>query len=97
VLYNFLISTCGKSKNSDQAIKVKLCYCFFLAGIKFYLYLDFANFSLLLKILDEMKNSGVKPNGQTYICLLNACAAAGRLDPVYVISSLVCIFSPFSS
>lgn len=59
---------------------------FFLAGIKFYLYLDFANFSLLLKILDEMKNSGVKPNGQTYICLLNACAAAGRLDPVYVIS-----------
>jgi len=26
----------------------------------------------------------VKPNVQTYICLLNACAADGRIDRVYV-------------
>ncbi|KAJ4729331.1 Pentatricopeptide repeat-containing protein [Melia azedarach] len=56
-LYNFLISTCGKCKNSDQAIR----------------------------IFEEMKKYEVKPNGQTYVCLLNACAAAGMLDPVYAI------------
>lgn len=33
-----------------------------------------------------MKKSEVKPNAQTFVCLLNACAAAGRLDRVYVIS-----------
>ncbi|KAE9449055.1 hypothetical protein C3L33_19042, partial [Rhododendron williamsianum] len=54
-LYNFLISTCGKCKNSQQAIQ----------------------------ILEEMKRYEVKPTGQTFICLLNACAAAGRLDRVY--------------
>ena len=31
----------------------------------------------------------VKPNVQTYICLLNACAADGRLDRVYVIIPLL--------
>lgn len=31
-----------------------------------------------------MKKSEVKPNAQTFVCLLNACAAAGRLDRVYV-------------
>ncbi|KAL6497566.1 hypothetical protein OROHE_027195 [Orobanche hederae] len=56
-LYNFLISTCGKCKNSDQAIR----------------------------LLDEMKRYEVKPTGQTYICLLHACAASGRLDRVYAI------------
>ncbi|CAH9115372.1 unnamed protein product [Cuscuta europaea] len=56
-LYNFLISTCGKCKNSDQAIRV----------------------------LEEMKRYGVKPSGQTYVCLLNACAAEGRLERVYAI------------
>ncbi|KDP46389.1 hypothetical protein JCGZ_10229 [Jatropha curcas] len=56
-LYNFLISTCGKCKNSDQAVK----------------------------LLEEMKIYEVKPNGQTYVCLLNACAAAGRLDRVRAI------------
>ncbi|KAL6960514.1 hypothetical protein U1Q18_038278 [Sarracenia purpurea var. burkii] len=56
-LYNFLISTCGKCKNSQQATR----------------------------ILEEMKRYEVKPTGQTFICLLNACAAAGRLDRVYAI------------
>ncbi|OVA20559.1 Pentatricopeptide repeat [Macleaya cordata] len=56
-LYNFLISTCGKCKNSDPAVR----------------------------ILEEMKKNEVKPNGQTYICLLNACAATGRIDRVYAI------------
>ncbi|KAK6913049.1 Pentatricopeptide repeat [Dillenia turbinata] len=36
-------------------------------------------------ILEEMKKNEVKPNGQTYICLLNAFAATGRLDRVYAI------------
>ncbi|THF97044.1 hypothetical protein TEA_020468 [Camellia sinensis var. sinensis] len=58
-LYNFLISTCGKCKNSQQAIQ--------------------------LKIFEEMRRYEVKPTGQTYICLLNSCAAAGRLDRVYAI------------
>ncbi|KAJ7970735.1 Pentatricopeptide repeat-containing protein [Quillaja saponaria] len=57
VLYNFLISICGKCKNSDLSIQ----------------------------ILEEMKKAEVKPNVQTYICLLHACAAAGRLDRVYAI------------
>uniref|UniRef100_A0A1D1XUV5 Pentatricopeptide repeat-containing protein At4g35850, mitochondrial n=1 Tax=Anthurium amnicola TaxID=1678845 RepID=A0A1D1XUV5_9ARAE len=56
-LYNFLISTCGKCKQSDAA----------------------------LLLLEEMKINGVKPNGQTYICLLNAYAASGRTDRVYAI------------
>ncbi|KAL0424249.1 UNVERIFIED_CONTAM: Pentatricopeptide repeat-containing protein, mitochondrial [Sesamum radiatum] len=56
-LYNYLISTCGKCKNSDQAIR----------------------------LLEEMKRFEVKPTGQTYICLLHACAASGRLDRVYAI------------
>ncbi|GFP94100.1 pentatricopeptide repeat-containing protein at4g35850 mitochondrial [Phtheirospermum japonicum] len=56
-LYNYLISTSGKCKNSDQAVR----------------------------LLDEMKRYEVKPNGQTYICLLHACAASGRLDRVYAI------------
>ncbi|KAM7509199.1 hypothetical protein LguiA_019652 [Lonicera macranthoides] len=56
-LYNFLISTCGKCKNSDQATR----------------------------ILEEMKRFEVKPTGQTFICLLNAYAASGRLDRVYAI------------
>ena len=33
-----------------------------------------------------MKQYEVKPNAQTFVCLLNACAAAGRLDRVYVTS-----------
>ncbi|KAI3761906.1 hypothetical protein L1987_52329 [Smallanthus sonchifolius] len=57
VLYNFMISTCGKCKNSVEATR----------------------------IFEEMKKSEVKPNGQTFICLINACAAAGRLDQVYAI------------
>ncbi|ESR59894.1 hypothetical protein CICLE_v10015245mg [Citrus x clementina] len=56
-VYNYLISVCGKCKNSDQAIR----------------------------IFEEMKKYEVKPNGQTYVCLLNACGAAGQLDPVYAI------------
>ncbi|XP_022774349.1 pentatricopeptide repeat-containing protein At4g35850, mitochondrial [Durio zibethinus] len=56
-LYNFLISTCGKCKNSNLAIQ----------------------------ILEEMKRYDVKPNGQTYVCLLNACASNGRLDQVLAI------------
>ncbi|KAL8151374.1 hypothetical protein V2J09_021182 [Rumex salicifolius] len=56
-LYNFLISTCGKCKISEQAIL----------------------------LLEEMNRNEVKPTGQTYICLLNACAAVGRLDRVYAI------------
>lgn len=56
-LYNFLISTCGKCKNSENAVQ----------------------------ILEEMKRNEVKPTGQTYICLLNAFAANGRLDQVYAI------------
>ncbi|XP_057791693.1 pentatricopeptide repeat-containing protein At4g35850, mitochondrial [Salvia miltiorrhiza] len=56
-LYNYLISTCGKCNNSDQAIS----------------------------LLEEMKRSEVKPTGQTFICLLHACAASGRLDRVYAI------------
>lgn len=56
-LYNFLIATCGKCKNSEQAIR----------------------------ILEEMKRNEVKPTGQTFICLLNACAASGSLDRVYAI------------
>lgn len=56
-LYNFLISTCGKCKNSDAAIK----------------------------LLEEMKRHGVKLKGESYICLLNVCAAAGRTDQVYAI------------
>jgi len=30
-----------------------------------------------------MKKLEVKPTGQTFICLINACAATGRLDQVY--------------
>ncbi|KAL1553350.1 pentatricopeptide repeat-containing protein, mitochondrial-like protein [Salvia divinorum] len=56
-LYNYLISTCGKCNNSDQAIS----------------------------LLEEMKRSEVKPTGQTFICLLHACAASGRVDRVYAI------------
>ncbi|KAH9610496.1 hypothetical protein KSS87_009386 [Heliosperma pusillum] len=56
-LYNLLISTCGKCRNSEHAIQ----------------------------ILEEMKRSEVKPTGQTYICLLNACAVTGRIDRVYAI------------
>lgn len=40
-----------------------------------------------------MKKYEVKPNGQTYVCLLNACAAAGQLDPVYVSSLVIQLFS----
>lgn len=36
-----------------------------------------------MKILEEMKRFEVKPTGQTFICLLNAYAASGRLDRVY--------------
>lgn len=39
-----------------------------------------------LKIFEEMKKYGVKPNGQTYVCLLNACAAGGQSDQVYATS-----------
>lgn len=37
-----------------------------------------------MEILEEMKRMEVKPNVRTYICLLNACAADGRIDIVYV-------------
>lgn len=37
------------------------------------------------RIFEEMKNLGVKPTGQTFICLLNAYAATGRVDRVYAI------------
>ncbi|KAK2648141.1 hypothetical protein Ddye_015630 [Dipteronia dyeriana] len=40
---------------------------------------------LLPDIFEEMKKYEVKPNGQTYVGLLNACAAAGQLDRVYAI------------
>lgn len=56
-LYNFLISTCGKCHNSDEATR----------------------------IYEEMKKLDVKPTGQTFICLLNAYAATGRVDRVYAI------------
>ncbi|KAL0903142.1 hypothetical protein M5K25_027498 [Dendrobium thyrsiflorum] len=56
-LYNFLISACGKTRNSATAIK----------------------------LLEEMKKHDVKLKGETYICLLNACAATGRTDLVYAI------------
>ncbi|KAL9256333.1 Pentatricopeptide repeat-containing protein [Drosera capensis] len=36
-------------------------------------------------IFEEMKRNEVKPTGETYICLLNAFAATGRLDQVYAI------------
>uniref|UniRef100_A0A5B6YY62 Uncharacterized protein n=2 Tax=Davidia involucrata TaxID=16924 RepID=A0A5B6YY62_DAVIN len=38
-----------------------------------------------VRIFEEMKKYEVKPTGQTYICLLNAFAATGRLDRVYAI------------
>lgn len=43
-------------------------------------------FSVFLnsKILEEMKRYNAKPMVQTYMCLLNACAASGRLDQVYI-------------
>ncbi|GER47453.1 pentatricopeptide repeat-containing protein [Striga asiatica] len=41
--------------------------------------------SQAIQLLDEMKKCEVKPTGQTYICLLHACAATGRLDRVYAI------------
>ncbi|PKU86017.1 pentatricopeptide repeat-containing protein At4g35850, mitochondrial-like [Dendrobium catenatum] len=56
-LYNFLISACGRTKNSATAIK----------------------------LLEEMKKHEVKLKGETYICLLNACAATGRTDLVYAV------------
>lgn len=34
---------------------------------------------------EEMKKNDVKPTGQTFICLLNACAASSRLDLVNAI------------
>lgn len=30
---------------------------------------------------------------QTYLCLLNACAAAGRLDQVYVTTFMLLMFT----
>ncbi|XP_019263857.1 PREDICTED: pentatricopeptide repeat-containing protein At4g35850, mitochondrial-like isoform X3 [Nicotiana attenuata] len=42
---------------------------------------------LVPDLLEEMKRFEVKPTGQTYICLLNACAAAGQVDRVYAIVS----------
>ncbi|OIW12234.1 hypothetical protein TanjilG_06023 [Lupinus angustifolius] len=38
-----------------------------------------------VKILEEMKSMEVKPNVQTFICLLHAFAAHGRLDRVYAV------------
>ncbi|PWA58299.1 pentatricopeptide repeat (PPR) superfamily protein [Artemisia annua] len=57
VLYNFMIATCGKCKNSVEATR----------------------------LFEEMKRLEVKPTGQTFICLINACAAAGRVDQVQAI------------
>ncbi|KAI3992510.1 hypothetical protein MKX01_022601 [Papaver californicum] len=37
---------------------------------------------LVPDILEEMKINNVKLNGQTFICLLNTCAASGRVDQV---------------
>nr|XP_043615382.1 pentatricopeptide repeat-containing protein At4g35850, mitochondrial [Erigeron canadensis] len=37
------------------------------------------------RIFEEMKKLEVKPNEQTFICLINACAATGRVDQVYAI------------
>lgn len=34
------------------------------------------------KVFEEMKRYDVKPNGQTFVCLLNACAVSGQLDLV---------------
>ncbi|CAI9090608.1 OLC1v1025419C2 [Oldenlandia corymbosa var. corymbosa] len=56
-VFNFLITTCGKCQNADQAAR----------------------------LLEEMKNYEVKPTGQTFVCLLNAFAASGRLDRVLAI------------
>ncbi|KAL9289283.1 Pentatricopeptide repeat-containing protein mitochondrial [Arabidopsis thaliana] len=38
-----------------------------------------------IRVYDEMKRYDVKPNGQTFVCLLNACAVSGQLDLVYAI------------
>ncbi|KAH0900712.1 hypothetical protein HID58_040215 [Brassica napus] len=38
-----------------------------------------------IRVFDEMKRYDVKPNGQTFVCLLNACAVSGHLDLVYAI------------
>lgn len=102
-MYNFLISTCGKCKNSDQAIQVPITIfssCAFKIPLhekhfsRPYLYIYnfiylFYFLSFEMKILEEMKSLEVKPNVQTYICLLHACAAQGRLDRVYAMFLLL--------
>lgn len=55
-----------------------------------------------MKLLEEMKKSGVKANGQTYICLLNAFASTGHIDRVYAfklpyfVQTMVLSFDIFS-
>ncbi|CAL9107738.1 unnamed protein product [Musa textilis] len=90
-LYNFLISTCGKCKNSDTAIKEGLAgnkdfvfaTCNLLPSKTLFTFDDSILF--MEKLLEEMKRHSVKLKGETYICLLNALAATGRTDQVYAI------------
>lgn len=49
-------------------------------------------FLLKSKILEDMKKFDVKPKVQTYMCLLNACAATGHLDRVYASSFMLWLF-----
>lgn len=53
--------------------------------------------TFILKLLEEMKTFQVKPKGETYICLLNACAATGRTDQVYVSILYHCMLRNLSS
>ena len=48
-----------------------------------------------MKIFEEMKKLELKPTAQTFICLINACAAAGRVDQVYAFYHLPKQFDPF--
>lgn len=93
-MYNFLISTCGKCKNANEAIRV--CQLLLVSYKKFpstslfakFISQNFGFFSFG-KVYEEMKTYGVERNTQTYVCLLNACAAAGHLVCVRV-SSFCC-------
>lgn len=58
-----------------------LTYLYLIAEFLF----CFVFYPLYTKLLEEMKRHGVKLKGETYICLLNACAATGRTDKVYVV------------
>lgn len=48
-----------------------------------------------MKIFEEMKQFGVKPTEQTFICLLSAHATAGRLERVYATHYVVQVWQLF--